>query len=116
VQRPLDVHAVHHDVDRLDRGGDLFRVAGQERLIDLQQPRPARGEGPGLRVERAGHASTSPSARGTLARTRRGERERPGEGELDRTGALRGGEREVVGQAQRGQRAGRRIGASSRAS
>ena len=109
VQRPGHRHARGDHVDR--RHGRLrrFRVAGQERLVDLQQLRPAVRQGAGLGVEHAGDGQDEVAAIGVgVPPDPPGQRERAGEGELDRGGRVRRGEREVVRQPQR--RAARRAG------
>ena len=69
VQRPGGVDTLGDDVDRLDRQLDLLRVAGQERLIDLQQAGAGRGQLAGRR--RAGRSARGP-ARPARSRRRRG--------------------------------------------
>ena len=101
VQRPGDRHVLGHDVDRLDRQLDLLRVAGQERLVDLQQVGAGRGQLLRLGVEPAGQRADQVARLGVgLVADPPGQRERPGEGELDRPVGELAGEPEVVGQAE----------------
>ena len=101
VQRPADRHVLGHDVDRLDRQLDLLGVPGQERLVDLQQAGAGRGQLPRLGVEPAGQRADQVARLGVgVVADPPGQRERPGEGELDRLLRQLPGEAEVVGQGQ----------------
>ena len=103
VQGPGDRHAVGHDVHRLDRQLDLFRVPGQERLVDLQQVGAGCGQLPRLGVEPAGQRPDQVARFGVgLVTDPPGQRERPGEGELDRPVGELAGKPEILGQAEPG--------------
>ena len=104
VQRPGDRHAVGDDVHRLDRQGRLLRVAREERLVDLQEPRPRRP--PAARASllsrlRQGADERRPgSVRAVADGNPPGQRERAGEGELHRAVGQRAGELEVGREAE----------------
>ena len=90
-----------HDVDGLDGRLDLVPVAGQERFVDLQKGRTGGRQAVRLRVEDLGQCPHQIGvARVGVVAHPPGERERPGEGELDRPIGVGPREREVLGQPE----------------
>ena len=113
VQRPADVGAPGHRVDRLHGQPDVLGIARQERFVDLKHAcsgpgefRCLGGEHQGERPHQAGVVGVR-AARGVADPV--GQRVRPGDGQLHRPVGELPDEPEVLGQAEvhaarRGQR------------